>query len=219
MPRITVRRGALDPGPRALSITCATVRLASRAPALREGDAPRRSGHLAHPSRRIDGVRGARLAAILEKTPSLSLFRSRRTFSDLRAPAALSAMRGGKNPWYTLKADDGNRIIKFRKHELRLLKSQISPRRRQPKRGAQTEAAGSDSEEKEEDDAVEWLDVALRARLPGVPGFCEGKVIEHQEQETYLVEWSYPNPLSGEPVTFRQSAGVREMRKWKKPPA
>ena len=44
----------------------------------------------------------------------------------------------GKNPWYTLKADDGNRIIKFRKHELRLLKSQISPRRRQPKRGAQT---------------------------------------------------------------------------------
>ena len=77
----------------------------------------------------------------------------------------------------------------------------------------------SDSEEKEEDDAVEWLDVALRARLPGVPGFCEGKVIEHQEQETYLVEWSYPNPLSGEPVTFRQSAGVREMRKWKKPPA
>ena len=125
----------------------------------------------------------------------------------------------GKNPWYTLKADDGNRIIKFRKHELRLLKSQISPRRRQPKRGAQTQAAGSDSEEKEEDDAVEWLDVALRARLPGVPGFCEGKVIEHQEQETYLVEWSYPNPLSGEPVTFRQSAGVREMRKWKKPPA
>ena len=92
MPRITVRRGALDPGPRVLSITCATVRLASRAPALREGDAPRRSGHLAHPSRRIDGVRGARLAAILEKTPSLSLFRSRRTFSDLRAPAALSAM-------------------------------------------------------------------------------------------------------------------------------
>ena len=66
---------------------------------------------------------------------------------------------------------------------------------------------------------VAWLDVALRARLPGVPGFCEGKVIEHQEQETYLVEWSYPNPLSGEPVTFRQSAGVREMRKWKKPPA
>ena len=101
---------------------------------------------------------------------------------------------GGKNPWYTLKADDGNRIIKFRKHELRLLKSQISPRRRQPKRGAQTQAAGSDSEEKEEDDAVAWLDVALRARLPGVPGFCEGKVIEHQEQETYLVEWSYPNP-------------------------
>jgi hypothetical protein len=87
------------------------------------------------------------------------------------------------------------------------------------KRGAQTQAAGSDSEEKEEDDAVAWLDVALRARLPGVPGFCEGKVIEHQEQETYLVEWSYPNPLSGEPVTFRQSAGVREMRKWKKPPA
>ena len=125
----------------------------------------------------------------------------------------------GKNPWYTLKADDGNRIIKFRKHELRLLKSQISPRRRNPKRGAQDKAAESDSEEKEEDDAVEWLDVALRARLPGVPGFCEGKVIEHQEQETYLVEWSYPNPLSGEPVTFRQSAGVREMRKWKKPPA
>ena len=125
----------------------------------------------------------------------------------------------GKNPWCTLKADDGNRIIKFRKHELRLLKSQISPRRRNPKRGAQDKAAESDSEEKEEDDAVEWLDVALRARLPGVPGFCEGKVIEHQEQETYLVEWSYPNPLSGEPVTFRQSAGVREMRKWKKPPA
>ena len=92
MPRITVRRGAPDPGPRALSITCATVRLASRAPALREGDAPLLSGHLARPSRRIDGVRGARLAAILEKTPSLSLFRSRRTFSDLRAPAALSAM-------------------------------------------------------------------------------------------------------------------------------
>jgi hypothetical protein len=92
MPRITVRRGALDPGPRALSITCATLRLASRAPALREGDAPRRSGHLAHPSRRIDGVRGGRLAALLEKTPSLSLFRSRRSFSDLRAPATLSAM-------------------------------------------------------------------------------------------------------------------------------
>ena len=54
--------------------------------------------------------------------------------------------------------------------------------------------------------AVAWLDVALRARLPGVPGFCEGKVIQFQEQETYLVEWSYPNPLSGEPVTFRQSA-------------
>ena len=84
---------------------------------------------------------------------------------------------------------------------------------------AESDAPAPSSTQPEEDDAVEWLDVALRARLPGVPGFCEGKVIQFQEQEPYLVEWSYPNPLSGEPVTFRQSAGVREMRKWKKPPA
>ena len=126
----------------------------------------------------------------------------------------MAAINQTRNPWFEVTADDGTEMIRFRGKELRVLKSQASPKRKQPKRKARGQEP--DPEEGEEDAAVAWRDVPLRHKFPGT-GWCEGKVIEHQEQDTYLVEWSYPNPLGGDEVTFRQSAGVREIRQMQKP--
>ena len=59
-----------------------------------------------------------------------------------------------------------------------------------------------------------WSDVALRYKWPGTDAECEGKVIRHVEQETYLIEWTYPSRMGGPPVKFQRQSGVREMRSW-----